>query len=237
VAIIIVLGLLLAAGGLLGNLWGLGAIVMGVLFFLAVLVGLLVAFLLIGSVAGSPLMYPTIAVEGSDSFDAISRSFSYVFARPWRSILYGTVALFHGAVCYLFVRLFAYVALAATHTFVNWGIWTGGDKIADGATRLDVLWSAPTFESLHAWSWTAMTTAERLAAVLVAFWVHLVIGGVAAFLLSYLASSTTVIYTLLRRKVDATDLDDVYVEEGPTEGVAQAEPAPAPAPEPTNPPA
>ncbi|MFZ1990106.1 MAG: hypothetical protein WAW96_10090, partial [Alphaproteobacteria bacterium] len=78
--IILVLGLLLALGGLVGNLGGFGAILLGLLFFLAILVGLLVAFLLIGLAAGCSLMYPTIAVEGSDSFDAISRSFSYVFA-------------------------------------------------------------------------------------------------------------------------------------------------------------
>ncbi len=224
--IILGLGLLLAVGGLLGNLGGLGAILMGVLFFLAVLVGLLVAFLLIGLVAGGTLMYPTIAVEGSDSFDAISRSFSYVFARPWRSILYGGVALVHGALCYLFVRLFAFLALAATHTFVNWGIWTGGKKLADGATRLDVLWLAPTFQDLHEWTWAAMSGAEKIGAVLVGLWVYLIIGGVAAFLLSYLANSTTVIYYLLRRKVDATDLDDVYVEEGLAEPAGEPVVAP-----------
>ncbi len=225
------LGVLLAVGGLLGNLWGLGAMLVGLLFFVAILLGLAVAFLVIGLVAGCGLMYPTIAVEGSDSFDAFSRSYSYVFARPWRSILYGGVALFHGAVCYLFVRLFAFLALAATHTFVNWGIWTGGDKLGEGATRLDVLWAAPTFESLHEWNWVAMSGAEKIGAVLVGFWVYLVIGAVAAFLLSYLASSTTVIYTLLRRKVDATDLDDVYVEGGPAEPTAEVPPA-APAGEP-----
>jgi hypothetical protein len=222
-AIVVVLGLLLALGGLLGNLGGLGAILVGVLFFVAIVVGLVVAFLLVGLTAGGALMYPTIAVEGSDSFDAISRSFSYVFARPWRSILYGGVALVHGALCYLFVRLFAFLALVAAHTFVGWGIWTGGRKLGEGATRLDVLWTAPTFQNLHEWTWAAMSGTEKLGAVLVGLWVYLVIGGVAAFLLSYLASSTTVIYYLLRRKVDATDLDDVYVEEGPVE------PAPEPA--------
>lgn len=224
--IILAAGIVLFLGGLLGNLWGFGAILVGLLFFVAVLLGLAVAFLVIGLAAGCGLMYPTIAVEGSDSFDAISRSVSYVFARPWRSILYGGVALFHGAVCYLFVRLFAFIALASAHMFVNWGIFTGGRKLADGATRLDVLWTAPTFESLHQWNWAAMSFAEQVGAVLVAFWVYLVIGAVAAFLLSYLASSTTVIYYLLRRKVDATDLDDVYVEEGPAEPLP-AEPAPA----------
>ena len=38
--------------------------------------------ILLGLTGGFNLMYPTIAVEGSDSFDAISRSFSYVYARP-----------------------------------------------------------------------------------------------------------------------------------------------------------
>ena len=233
--IILVLGLLLAIGGLVGNLGGFGAMLLGLLFFLAILVGLLVAFLLIGLTAGCSLMYPTIAVEGSDSFDAISRSFSYVFARPWRSILYAAVATLHGALCYLFVRLFAFLALAATHTFLNWGIWTGGKKLADGATRLDVLWLAPTFEELHSWTWVAMSWAEKIGAVLIGLWVYLVIGGVAAFLLSYLASSTTVIYTLLRQRVDATELDDVYVEEGSAE--VAAEPAAPPAAESGSPPA
>jgi hypothetical protein len=140
-------------------------------------------------------------------------------------------------VCYLFVRLFAFLALAATHTFVNWGIWTGGSKLAEGATRLDVLWAAPTFQSLHEANWVAMSGMEKVGAVLVGFWVYLVIGAVAAFLLAYLASSTTVIYTLLRRKVDATDLDDVYVEEGPSEPGAELPPAPAAPAEGTSPPA
>ena len=60
---------------------------------------------LLGTVGGFNLMYPTIAVEGSDSFDAISRTFSYVYARPWRMLFYTLVAIVYGALCYLFVRL------------------------------------------------------------------------------------------------------------------------------------
>ena len=58
-----------------------------------------------------------------------------------------------------------------------------------------------------------MSTAEAIGAILVMVWVYLIIGMVAAFVLSYLAGSTTTIYYLLRRKVDATDFDEVYVEE------------------------
>ena len=222
-AIILALGLLMALGGLMGNLWGFGAILIGALFFLALLLGLLVAFLLIGLITGWGLMYPTIAVEGSDGFDAISRSFSYVFAKPWRSVLYAMVALFHGSLCYLFVRLFAYVALASTHYFVNWGIFTGGQRLAGAGSKLDVMLPMPSFNALHGpMHWTAMTGAEKIGAFFISLWVFLVVAAVVAFLLSYFVSATTVIYYLLRRKVDATDLDDVYVEEGPQEPAAAA---------------
>jgi len=225
-AIILVLGLLTAAGGLVGNIPAIGPVLTGAMFFLAIGVGLLVAFLGIGLVAGAGLMYPTIAVEGSDSFDAISRSFTYVFSRPWRALLYGLVALVYGTLCYLFVRLFAFLALSATHRFVGWGVFAGGQSLGAGADRLDVMWSAPTFERLYGgFNWLAMTPSEKIGAFFLAIWVLLIVGAVAAFLLSFLASSTTIIYCLLRRIVDATDLDDVYIEE---EQADQAPAAPAP---------
>jgi len=209
-----VAGALLMLGGLVGNLYGFGAIMVGVLFFLAVLLGLAIAFLMVGLITGWSLMYPTIAVEGSDCFDAISRSFSYVFARPWRAGLYAVVAAVYGLACYMFVRFFAYVALSATHFFTKVGIWSGGDSLAGASDKLDVMWTAPTFSQFHApFNWEAMSTAEAVGAFCIAIWVYLVIGLVLAFALSYCASSSTVIYYLLRRKVDATDLDDVYIEE------------------------
>ena len=225
-AIILFLGGLLIVGGLLGNLWGFGAIIVGILFFLAVIVGLIIAFLAIGLAAGKGLMYPTIAVEGSDSFDAISRSFSYVFAKPWRAILYGTVALVYGALTYLFVRFFAFLALAATHRFAKLGIWQGGETVRGAWDKLDVMWPAPTYSSFHGpLSWEAMSAWEQIGAFIIGIWVYLVIGMVLAFVLSYCASATTMVYYLLRRKVDATDLDDVYVEEEEEEAFEPIEPA------------
>jgi hypothetical protein len=60
-------------------------------------------------------------------------------------------------------------------------------------------------------------------------WVAIVVGLVAAYMLTYFASSTTAIYYILRRRVDATDLDDVYVEE--EEDLAPSVPAEEPAAE------
>ena len=239
-AIILLIGAMMALAGLIANAMGAGALVMGVLFFLAVLGGLVIAFLLFGLVGGASLMYPTIAVEGSDSFDAMSRSYSYIFNRPWRAGVYAVSALVHGTVCYLFVRLFAFVALKATHLGVETGVWAGGRTIAGASDKLDVMWPTPSFEAFHApMNTAAMSTMETLGAYAIAVWVYIVIGVVAAFLISYFISASTVTYFLLRRHVDATDLDDVFVDEteeeefpadAPAEDTASA-PADQPAPE------
>ncbi|MDY6913492.1 MAG: hypothetical protein SVT52_03430 [Planctomycetota bacterium] len=224
IAIILFMAGLMTLGGLIGSVWFIGNIIMGVLFFLAIIAGLLVAFLLVGLIGGAGLMYPTIAVEGSDSFDAISRSYSYVFAKPWRTGLYGLIALFYGVVCYMFVRLFVYIALICTHSLVKWGVAGGGARLSADADKLDVMWTAPTFDSLFGnWSTAAMTGTQGIGAFLIGIWVFLVAATVMAFGLSYAASSTTVIYYLLRRKVDATDLDDVYIEEAEEEPIAEGE--------------
>ena len=60
------------------------------------------AVLLIGMV-GYPLMYATISAEGSDTFDALSRSYNYVLQSPWNYIWYSIVAVVYGAVLVFFV--------------------------------------------------------------------------------------------------------------------------------------
>ncbi len=212
--IIFVAGVLLFVGGAIANLWGIGALVVAILLPVALIIGTVAAFMLIGLIAGMALMYPTIAVEGSETFDALNRSVSYPFERPWRTGLYAMVALLHGTVCYLFIRGMALLTLTITHAFIKTGIFSGGQTLATNADRLDLVWPAPTFANLHPpCSWAAMGPIESASAVVISIWVYLVIGLVAAVLLSYWVCSTTIIYYLLRRKVDATDLDDVYVGE------------------------
>ncbi|MBN1555821.1 MAG: hypothetical protein JXA11_13850 [Phycisphaerae bacterium] len=226
IVIIVVVALLLTLGGLIGSIPVVGSLFMGLLFGLAILLGVGAAFMLIGLLAGWPLMYPTIAAEGSDSFDAISRSFSYIFARPFRALLYGFVAAIYGTITYLFVRFFAYLSLLLTHTFVKIGVLGGGDALSTEADKLDVFWQRPDFWNLHTLNTHATGFWGDFCGVLIAIWVLIVVGLVASYLLTFFASSSTAIYFVLRRRVDATDLDDVYVEEE-EETLAPAEDTPA----------
>ena len=58
--------------------------------------------LLVGLV-GYPLMYTTLSVDGTDTFDALSRTYNYVFQAPWNFLWYSLVAIFYGAVVTFFV--------------------------------------------------------------------------------------------------------------------------------------
>jgi hypothetical protein len=207
--IVLGIGVVLAAGGLLFYLpWGIGSIVASALMIFAFLGGLVITLVLFGTVGGLNLMYPTIAVEGSDSFDAISRSFSYVFARPWRMLFYTAVAVAYGALAYLFVKFFAYVVLASTHYFVGW--WLGGQP----GRWYPEMWPAPSFASLpYNLDLAGLAWPEQVAAVLIAICVYLIVSLVGAFAISFYFSASTIIYYLMRREVDATELEDVYVEE------------------------
>lgn len=210
---IVLVGLLLTVGGLVGSIPVVGTILMSILYGLAILLGFGMTFLLVGWLGGVSLMYPTIAVEGSDCFDAFSRSFSFVYTRPFRALWYGAVMVVYGMITYLFVRLFAFLALSLTHCFTSWGVLGGGSRLGQGADKLDILWQKPTFWNFYLPNWAAMGTGQSIAAVLLGIWVMIVVGLVAAYLLGFFVSATTAIYYILRRRVDATELDEVYVEE------------------------
>lgn len=207
----IFLGAILAlAGFILLHVRFLGPVVLGFFFFLALGIGIVMVLILLGLAGGFNLMYPTIAVEGSDSFDAISRSISYTYHRPWRLIGYFLVAVIYGAITYLFARYVIWLVLALTHYFVGW--WLTGQA----GIHWNLIWPLPSSESPLPYSWAFDPTfnfGDKLGADLIAFWVYLFIALLGAFAISFYFSASTIVYVLMRAKVDATDLDDVYLPE------------------------
>jgi hypothetical protein len=220
-AIVVAIGALIALGGLLMYVSYVGPILVGLLFFLALVAGFVMTLVVLGTVGGFNLMYPTVAVEGSDSFDAISRSFSYVYARPWRMLFYIAVAVVYGALTYLFVRIFLFLVLGMTHYFVQW--WLGGQP----SEWWPVIWSGPSaWELTHRVHFSQLHWTEDTSAALIAFWVYLVVSLLGAYAISFYFSANTIIYYLMRQEVDATELDDVYLEQ--TEEEFTESPAAAP---------
>lgn len=209
VGIIIFIGLFLFCIGLLGNIPVLGEIIVAVSIPLALLAGAFISAVAIGAVAGFNLMFPAAAYDGSDCFDSISRAFSYIYTRPWRMALYSFVAACYGSICYLVIRLFAFLLLLSTHMFLRLGIFSNA---ANGDNKLDALWSAPRFMDL---TMNFQTTTLGWIGTFASAWIHLfvllVVGLVGAFIISFYFSANTIIYSLMRYKVDDTALDDVYM--------------------------
>jgi hypothetical protein len=223
-AIIVIVGIVVAIGGLLVNVPYIGEILVGIFFFLALAAGFVMTLVALGTAGGLNLMYPTVAVEGSDSFDAISRSFSYVYARPWRMLWYTVVAIVYGALTYLFVRLFIFLTLWFTHKAAGEWVWRTTDAEAGVWSSI---WPGCSFWHLpYAPDYSSLHFGSKIAAFLVSVWVYLVIALLGAYLISYYFSASTLIYYLMRREVDATELDDVYLEQSDDEF---AEPTGAPA--------
>ena len=118
---IIFLALSCAFFGLLLRVPYVNFLVTLVFFVLVVLAGFLMTLVTLGGIAGAPLMYPAVSSEGNDSFDAISRAYSYVFGRPCRYLFYNGSALIYGLACAFFVAFFAKFMLVGALMCVNYG--------------------------------------------------------------------------------------------------------------------
>ena len=186
-ALMAVLGLLMRSdvGVLLGSL----------AWPLVLLGGFMMAFLLIGLFFGFPLMWGSISAEGTDAFGALSHAYSYVYQRPLKYLLYAGMAAIIGVPGWFLVSWFADWVLKLSAWGITWG---------SGAAQ-----------------WTSIQGPESMGriadtgAAIIGFWTNCVHTLAFAFIFSFFWSASTVIYFLLRRLVDATELDEIYMPDEP----------------------
>lgn len=221
-AIIIVVGILIFLLGLIANIPFIGELIMGISIPLALVAGTLITIIAIGAIAGFNLMFPAVAYDGSDCFDAISRSMSYIYAKPWHMGFYSAAALIYGAICYIFVRFFAFLLLFITHLFLAIGVFT--DSSGKEADKLSAIWPESSFTTLVGpLSFTNTNFSESIAAFLVYICLLLIVGLVIAFVISFYFSANTIIYSLMRNRVDGTDLEEIYTYYEDTDVLMEAE--------------
>jgi hypothetical protein len=170
-----------------------GVLIGGILWPLALLAGFIMAFLLIGLFFGWPLMWGAISAEGTDSFGALSHSYSYAYQRPLHYLTYVVIAAIIGVLGWYLVSLFTVWIMMLTSWAVSWGSGTARVEAILSRENLGVLGNAGT--------------------ALIAFWNNCLRTLAFGFIFSYLWCATTVIYFLLRRLVDATEFDEVYMPE------------------------
>jgi hypothetical protein len=211
IGIIIVPILFIFILGLTGNIPWAGELIIGISMPLVLVAGALITVVLIGMFAGFNLMFPAIAYDGSDCFDAISRSFSYIYARPWRMGFYTTIAAVYGAISYTFVRFFAFILLLVTHLFLELGVLVERSKDNEIISKLTAIWPRPEFMKLLKYKDVVATNwTESVGAVLIYLFLLAVVGLIVSFIISFYFSANTIIYSLMRYKVDNTAIEDMY---------------------------
>lgn len=234
-----------------------GAMLVGLVWFVVLSISFVLGILLLGLCASWPLVVTSVAAEGQNAFDAVTRAFAYVFQRPVHYIFYSLVAIVFGGIVWL-------VAYQFTDSVVRLSFWStgwGANRIS--ADRIDEIkgFATPFRENLSSsetWvskfqdegtveqseligieptnqltgdgsqvgdavepsidsevSPDAPTEASMLsrARSFIYFWIAFAKTVAAAFIHGLFWCMASAIYLLLRKEVDDTEMDEVYVIE------------------------
>lgn len=207
------IALLAMLGGLLFHI-PLLDIIAALLWIVAVLAGVVIAVGVIAWAGAVNLMFPALAAEATDVFDAISRSYSYVVTRPWKFLFYTAVALIYGTITYAFVGLVIYLT-----------IYLAREATAAWSAPFARMLPMPEFGDLrHGVPDADLGGTDRVAGVVIRVWFLLVVGLIAAYAISFYFAAQSLVYLLLRRDCDGTDLSQVHLDSDARAGLA----APAP---------
>lgn len=204
---------------LVGHVW---YVIIGILYIVPLVIGLFFAAVMLVYFPSLILFQPAIAAEGNDSFDAISRSYSYVFGRPWRLAFYALVAFIYARIVLSVAALLVIMAGKLT----NWFMGTGVDpEMIRKVNALDLgailgnpfgadmpVWNAVSHFVTRGEVSKSFTDAGHVGGGLIVFWQHILLAIFLAFALSLLYSLITQIYFLMRKAVDGTPFEEVYIE-------------------------
>jgi len=109
-----------------------GVLVASIAWPLFLVLALVMGILLLGLAVGWPLMWATISVEGTDSFDALSRTYAYVYQRPLQYLWYAAIAGGLGVLAGLLITVFAG---AIVYLSLWCASWTAGGTAAARIAR------------------------------------------------------------------------------------------------------
>ncbi|MFO0974619.1 MAG: hypothetical protein U1A27_14435 [Phycisphaerae bacterium] len=218
-AILLVVALFFRVGGWIGAIPLVGTILVPLLWCIAIVAGIGASLALIGIVLAYPLLYPTMAVESTDGWEAYSKGLSFVAGCPWRTAIYYTASLVYGAICYAFVKFVVRLGLFLVGAMVGAGMNIGSASTPTGNVehKLDAMWKSPALDFSTPFfgqmADTHLSGASAAGKFLIACWTFGLVAVVGGFLVSFYLSASTLCYLLLRRDVDATDFEEVFTDE------------------------
>ena len=173
-----------------------------VLYGLALMLGVFLAFMMICYLAGFSLLLPAVACENCDAADAQQRAFAYLLNRPLHLIGYGVIGLLGLVFGYLVVSLFA--ATALNFTAGLFALFTDHSAMS-AAGGFEVLNLTPREAGAIHQSWHS-----RSAAAVIGFWQTVIVMLVIAFVFTFYFAVSTIVYLLMRRVCDGQETSEIW---------------------------
>ena len=142
--------------GVIGCIPGMGPYLIWLGWPLALVSGVFLAMLVVGFTISWPLMICTTSTEGTDPFDGLSRSYNYLFVRPWYALFLMLLLLMYGGLLLYFVEGMVLLTWQITVSTVAMG--GGLAALPDGWLSFwkSLLGSIPLAFAVSLF-WTAMT--------------------------------------------------------------------------------
>ncbi|TWT52248.1 hypothetical protein KOR42_31160 [Thalassoglobus neptunius] len=188
--------------GLLGRIPYIGEWGIALAWLPLIVAGLLTAVILLGLLVGWPLMFVSSSIERNDSFDAFSRTFSYLWNRPWYAVFLIFSGMAIGWVSLAVVYWVTEFTLLMTLRSVGTGL--GFDSALTGWESLTELSQLSLSENADAPSQHLLRFCSGIVAMIPV-----------AYAFSFFWCCATIIYFLLRRYEDGTPLDVIDLSDSP----------------------
>ncbi len=185
--------LLIAIGGLLLSV-PLLDVLGSILYLPALILGILATIILMLHVLAMPMIVPALAVEGTDAFDAVQRSYAYVIAKPLRYLIYAVLLLALGIFSAAVFTMLAQGSIEMTN-------WAASFFASDSTNRV------LTNEG-------EMGATKGIAHAIVSLWKTIIELIIAGYIISLFFTSSTLLYLVTRRICDGQGMNEVWEEEG-----------------------
>ena len=183
-----------------------GELLMVLLFGFVLFFGFLVTLMVLGSVSGGLLLFPSIAYEKTTGPDSIGRAFNYVLHCPTWMFYYVLTSGILGTFFYLVLRLLMFLAIRLTYSLL-----LAGMVIVKQSEKLERIWPEPKLLSFLTIPSASMVWSESISSVVIYLFMLGIVGILLSYIVSYFFSSATVIYALMRKKVDKIEAEQIFV--------------------------
>ncbi len=219
-AFLLLLLLIPVSIGLLGKIPFIGKSILtisSIFIPIAFFFGLLTVFVITVFISSLFFIPAVVATTGVDAFETIYQLFAMLWNQPWQLIGYGLLLLLLKLIYVPILAVFCIagfsIVLLLTHslhpTYIQESLgiantWLGGilqKLVGYFSTENTTIFGINTTFSLP-----TATFSTTICAVFITFTLICIVGGIVAYLFSIASVGTTVIYTILRYRIDGQDL-------------------------------